>query len=162
MQNKFRTIIYGLLITFLGVVNNPYIFAQSYKGGLRVYTIDAFSGSAVPDVNIQIVGKSDTLKKSVNSVGYLYLDSVPVGYYNVLCSHVAYETFVVSNIEILSGKSKELRISLVPQSIKIPEFTVVAPKDAFKPSNELITLAPIILIFPNPAECLEQLAILPE
>lgn len=138
MQKKIFT---KRLLIALGVLSNLFVSAQTFNGALRVYTVDAFSGSRVSNGNLVLKSKRDSLKKNMNMDGYFYTDSIPVGFYNITVSHVAYEPVFIRNIEIISGKSKELRIALMPRQIMMPEIAITAQKDEFKPNNELITLS---------------------
>jgi hypothetical protein len=130
-----------LLITILGVLSNLFVLAQQYNGALRVYTFDAFSGSPVSSANLVLKHKGDTTIKNMSVDGHYYSDSLPIGLYSISISHVGYETISLSNVELITGKSKELRINLMPKLITMSEITVTAQKDAFKPKNELILVS---------------------
>jgi hypothetical protein len=130
-----------LLILLLGVLSNLFVFSQQFNGALRVYTFDALSGSPVSSAKLILKQRGDSIIKNMSVDGHYYSDSIPIGLYSILITHVGYETVSLLNVELITGKSKELRINLMPKLIAMPEITISDRKDAFKPKNELILVS---------------------
>lgn len=109
------------IIIFINILFITKIFAQT-TGVFTGRTLDKFSRRPIPDAIVEIINLG--LKTGTDENGYFYFDKVEPGVYNVRFSAFGFNTIVVNDIVINSGRPMEYIAEL--QIIQTEEITVEA------------------------------------
>ena len=127
-----------LWFLFFSQVGQGQKLTQTIRGGVfDSYTHNPLDGASVALIDTEFGTTSD-----VN--GIYRLENVPVGRYSLQISFVGYETLIISEILVESGKEMVLEISLKESSSSLKEVVVkgTAPnsRDKVMPSAEILTI----------------------
>ena len=126
---KFRCI--GILILI-----NTTLFSQNLTQVVKGKIIDKDSRTTVIGANVMILDSELLLGASTDIEGYFSISGVPVGRVNIRITAVGYETQVLSNIVVESGKETNLNIELV-ESLEILKEVVITDSKEGEANNEM-------------------------
>lgn len=98
------------LVVFL--VSGFSMHAQSLVQVVKGRVVDQGSQASIPGANILILDTDPVLGASSDDDGYFRIPAVPVGRYNIQCSFLGYETVVLREVLVGSGKEVVLTIEL--------------------------------------------------
>lgn len=101
----FGSFIFSILFLFSGISQIP---VQTIRGVVS----DADSGETLTGVSINVVGLEPQLGASTDESGRFRLEALPVGYYEINVSYIGYESLVLSQLLLESGKELVLDIRL--------------------------------------------------
>jgi len=99
--------------------------AQDYRGKISGSVIDAKTREPLPGVNIVVVGR-EAVGTATDASGSFVLGAVDVGTYNLRVSAVGFETKVVTNVVVTTGRSTPLHVELQETVLELEEITVRA------------------------------------
>ena len=125
------------IITLLCVISSL-AFAQIYKGEVLGYVIDGKTLEPLPMVNVQVV-EIPTLGASTDGSGNFTITGIPVGSYSLKATIVGYETLILTNIVVSTGRSTKVAIKLYEQAVSVSGVTVQATY--FTRSNDIAPLS---------------------
>lgn len=111
--------------------------ASNYYQAIRGTVVDADSKSPVFGANILIIGSNPPLGSSTNFEGEYRIESVPVGRVSIQISCLGYETQVINNIILGTGKEAIINIELVESFIKLNEVEITSSATDGKANNEM-------------------------
>lgn len=84
---------------------------------------------ALPGATIMILN-TDPLKATISDEeGYFRLEDVPVGRYNINAGYIGYESYIISDIQVTTGKEVVLEIQLKEQAFSLGELVIKPKKD---------------------------------
>ncbi len=133
MIKKFTLVVFCLTTILYSALAQHY--TQTIRGG--VY--DKTSHEGLPGATI-IIKDSDPLIGTVSDLdGNFVLKDVPVGRHNLQISMVGYESFIVSELLVSTGREIVLNIELIRHSVDLGEVVVRVNKDV--PLNSMTTLS---------------------
>jgi hypothetical protein len=113
-------------------------FAQSYKGDVTGFVMDAKTQEPLAVVNVQIVEKPGF--GTVTDVsGAFSIKGIDVGSYSLKATLVGYESIILTNIVVSTGRSTKVTFKLNEQAVQIGGVTVNATY--FSRNNELSPLS---------------------
>lgn len=116
-----------LNFVFLFIIIPCYIFSQTLKGNV----IDSESKIPVRFASI-IIEKNTIIKTSESdSNGLFRFENLPIGRYDMIVKCVGYETTIVRELLVTSGKQLDVQITLIPKIKTLSEIIV-------KPENQII------------------------
>jgi len=98
------------------------IFTQTIKGIVTVKS----SGLALAGVTVKLTSADQVRATSTNTNGSFHLTRVPVGRQILEISYTGFQTVVVSDVLVTTGKETEVNIELEPQSKQLKEVVVNA------------------------------------
>ncbi|MEN8117175.1 MAG: TonB-dependent receptor, partial [Bacteroidota bacterium] len=106
---------------------------QTIRG--RVVDLD----SKVPLIHVNIILDSITsyIGTTTDENGYFRFNNVPVGRHNLIFSYVGYESKLVSNFLVASGKEYIVPVEMEESAVKIPEVKVTFTENKSRPINDL-------------------------
>jgi hypothetical protein len=107
-------------------------FTQTVKG----IVTDKTSGIAIVGVPVKIASVNGVKTTVTNVDGYFRLTGIPVGRQALEVSYTGYQTVVLSDILITTGKETEINIELVAQNRQLNEVKVSATADK-RPINSM-------------------------
>lgn len=127
-----------VLISFLfcSIVN-----AQEFTQIIRGQVVDAESQSPVAFASFAVVTTNLPMSTVTDENGYFRIEKVPIGRHNFQVSCVGYETQLISEIMVSSGKEIVLSIKVKEQITKLEEVSVKAYTKKDKPINSMATLS---------------------
>jgi len=100
----------------------PPVSAQAQPGRIHGTVIDETNAMTLPTAPVEIVGTDVLVRTDLDG---RYSVELPAGLYDVKISFPGYRERVASAIQVASGKSVELTVSLVPDSIGFAEEVTV-------------------------------------
>jgi hypothetical protein len=100
----------------------PPVSAQARPGRIHGTVIDETNAMTLPTAPVEIVGTDILVRTDLDG---RYSVELPAGLYDVKISFPGYRERVASAIQVASGKSVELTVSLVPDSIGFAEEVTV-------------------------------------
>lgn len=120
----------------------PYLAqAQNYTQTIKGQVIDAQSHETLPGVNIVITDSDPVIGTSTDMDGDFRLESVPVGRISLQITFIGYETVILANLELTSGKELHLEIEMTEQVMTINEVVISAAKEKSAALNEMATVS---------------------
>ena len=114
------------------------LLAQSFKGDIVGYVLDGKTQEPLPSVNIQIVEQPSCGAVSDTS-GNFIVKGIEVGSYSLKATLVGYESIILTNIVVSTGRSTKVLIKLNEQAVQVGGVTVNATY--FNRNNELSPLS---------------------
>ena len=114
------------IILFAMCFNSLALAAQPV-GIIRGVVTDGASGQALPYVSVVILQSNPPIAASTDSTGHFRLNNLPVGRYDIQSRFMGYESTVLREIMVSSGKEVFLEISMRENIQELGEV-VVRPK----------------------------------
>lgn len=134
-----KTVRIILLIAIAGIVQ--YINGQEVTQIIRGKISDSESQTPLPFATISITTVNPQIGTTSDSEGNFRLENVPVGRHNIQILYMGYETMLVPELMVTSGKEIVLNISLKEKISKVDEVVVKAFAKKDKPLNNMSTLS---------------------
>ncbi len=127
------------LIAFLLITTIFSATSQQHTQTIRGSVYDKINNESLPGATI-IVMNSDPLVGTVSDMdGNFALQKVPVGRHNLQISMVGYESFIISELLVSTGREIALNTGLIRHSVDLGEVVVRVNKDV--PLNSMTTLS---------------------
>src|SRR5688572_32046137 len=126
-----------LLILLLSVMSYSLpLFSQTITQTVRGRIVDDDTRMALPGANIVVVGH-EKLGTSSDSDGYFRLEHVPVGRISLAMTFIGYESRIMQNILVTSGKETVLEVTLKESLLIMDAVEVRASADKSEIANEM-------------------------
>ena len=113
-------------------------FAQLYKGDISGFVIDAKTQEPIPVVNVQVV-EQPTFGAVTDASGNFNIKGIEVGTYSLKATLIGYESIILTNIVVSTGRSTKVSIKLNEQAVQVGGVTVNATY--FNRNNEISPLS---------------------
>jgi len=114
------------------------VFAQ--KGVIKGKVIDKQSEVVLPGATIELLDVKN-LSTTANEDGNFTINNVPLGRQSLRITFLGYESMVLSELDVTSGKELILNISLIESFNNLNEVVVVAEKSKAKALNSMATVS---------------------
>jgi hypothetical protein len=114
------------------------LYAQSFKGDIVGHVVDGKTQEPLPVVNVQVVEQA-TFGAVTDSSGNFSITGIPVGTYSLRAAIIGYESIIITNIVVSTGRSTKVTIKLSEQAVEVSGITVQA--NYFTRSNQLAPLS---------------------
>lgn len=128
---------YGLIfiaiLHFYTNLNGQDDFTQNIRGTV----VDMNSGYGLPNANIILLGFQPKKGTSADVNGSFILKNVPVGRQSLQVSYTGYQTVVLSDLYVSTGKEVVLRIELKELVETVNEVEIIADYRKDKPINPM-------------------------
>ena len=128
------TVAIFLIILFLSAANiNGQVLQQTIRGTI----VDQESMTPLPGATVVIDGSDPLLGTTTDIEGIFELRGVAVGRHTITVSYIGYETMILPEIMLSSGKETVLNIKLVEEISTLDEIVVRPEKEKGRPVNEM-------------------------
>jgi hypothetical protein len=114
------------------------LYAQSFKGDIVGHVVDGKTQEPLPVVNVQVV-EQPTFGAVTDASGNFSIMGIPVGTYSLRAAIIGYESIIITNIVVSTGRSTKVTIKLSEQAVEVSGITVQA--NYFTRSNQLAPLS---------------------
>ena len=114
---------------------------EFYSQVIRGKVIDAESQISLPFANIVIITTNPLLGAVTNEEGDFRIEKVPIGRHNIQVSYVGYETLIIPELMVSTGKEMVLTIKLKEQISELKEVQVKAFTKKDKALNSMSTVS---------------------
>jgi hypothetical protein len=118
------------------------VSAQDYRGTIAGTVHDAKTREAIPGVNIVVLGR-EGIGTSTDLSGNFILSRIEVGTYNLRFSAIGFESKVLTNVVVTTGRSSPVHVELQEAVLEMEEITVRA--QYFSREKELSPLSVSVL-----------------
>ena len=135
---KTKTIITGIILA-LTMAGTTY--SQDITQLVRGKIVDEGSQMPLPFTTIVILTTDPVMGCTADENGFFRLDKVPVGRHNIQVSFMGYESKVIPELLITSGKEIVLEIGLTEKVEMMDEVVVKAYTQKDKPLNSMSTVS---------------------
>lgn len=127
-----------IIIVFLFF--NTRVQSQNLTQVIRGTVVDTETQIPLPFANISITSLPTPIGTTTNNEGYFKMAKIPVGRHTIQISFVGYESKIIAELMVTSGKEIILNIALKESLTQIEEITVKGfSKD--RPQNNMATLS---------------------
>lgn len=127
----------GLILTIL--VYAAALYAQQPTKTIRGKVTDEASGIPLPYVNVHLPHTG--LGSITDDNGDFELTNVPIGRYDIMISFIGYESVVLKEIQVTSGKEVYLNVSMKEITTTLDEITIRAKTNKEQPLNSMATVS---------------------
>ena len=128
-----------LWITGLLLLSASGLFAQEFTQILRGRITDSDTGQPLVGASVQLLGTD--LGNTTDTSGYYRFESVPAGRYGLQVSFIGFQTVIIPEIYITSGKEEIRNVALSEQAANLDAIVVRAPRaDIYTTSPTVKTL----------------------
>ena len=142
---ELETMKKGTLITTLLCIS-ILGFAQTLTQTIKGQVTDEQSRTPLIGVTVVVAGTNPPLGGITDADGYFRIDNVPIGRQSLNVSMIGYESAVLSELLVGSGKELVLNIPLTESLIQMEEVVITADsEEKGQPRNELATISAISL-----------------
>lgn len=124
-----------LIITLLAVVSH--IIANNYSQTVRGYITDKDTKMPLFGVNIIIAGSDPPQGASTDMDGYFKIESVTVGRISLQLSCLGYETQIIPNVIVGTGKEVFLNFEMQESLINLSEVEITSSVEKGEINNEM-------------------------
>jgi len=100
-------------------------FAQTYKGDINGFVLDAKTQEPLPVVNIQVI-EQPTFGAITDASGNFNIKGIQVGTYSLKATLIGYETIILTNVVVSTGRSTKVSIKLNEKAVQVSGVTVNA------------------------------------
>jgi CarboxypepD_reg-like domain len=128
-----------IMATLFILAGNRSIAQSDYRQTIKGYITDAESKKPLAGITVQLT----TLKENAvtDSLGFYAFRNIPVGRYTIEYSGVGYESKILQDMVLVSGKQLTLDLPLIQNYKTLENVQVVASKNKSRPLNEFATLS---------------------
>jgi len=126
-----------LFLLLFSILNSIAQYTQNIRG--RV--IDKASGSPLTGANVLVLEAGPITGVVTDEDGIFYFEEIPVGRYNILISYVGYQSFIMQEVLVGTGKEVFLDISLKETIVTIDEVTIEATVSKDQPLNPMANIS---------------------
>ena len=97
----------------------------------------------VPLVGVNVLLGSEGPEKGTitDSQGYFRFDDIPVGRHDIQCSYIGYESRVLPNFQLTSGKEYVINLEMEESVYAISEVEITSRKERALPINDLAVVS---------------------
>jgi hypothetical protein len=127
------------MVTFIGYSQKEK--KQALTQNVRGTIVDMVTQSPLPGATVKIID-SDPLKGTTTNVnGQFLIEDVEIGRISLEVSYIGYETIVINQLQVTSGKEVVLDLELQESIQELSEVTVKANQNPQKASNDLALIS---------------------
>ena len=126
-----------LLITFTVKVS----FAVNPTQTIRGVITDADTRVSIPGANVVILATSPLLGSTSDADGKFVIEHVPAGRYNIKVSFMGYETVIMHEVLVTSGKEVFLNVEMKEAIVTTNEVVIKAQSSKDKPLNTMTSVS---------------------
>ncbi|MFC1481301.1 carboxypeptidase-like regulatory domain-containing protein [Candidatus Neomarinimicrobiota bacterium] len=116
-------------------------FGQDITQIVRGVVVDSDTKAPLPYANIVVRTTNPSIGTTSDRNGIFRIDKVPIGRHDIQVSYIGYETTVIPEILISSGKEIILEVELKEEILKLEAVVIKGYTKKDKPLNSMATLS---------------------
>ncbi len=116
-------------------------FSQQITQNIRGKVIDRDARIPLPGANLVIKGSDPQIGTTTDLKGEFKFENLPVGKYTIIVYYVGYETTIVPNVALRSGKETVLTIALTESVQSLNEVVISPGRNGEEPLNEMAAVS---------------------
>ena len=94
------------------------LYAQSFRGDIVGHIVDGKTQEPLPIVNVQIV-EQPIYGTVTDTSGNFMIKGIEVGTYSLKITLIGYESIILTNIVVSTGRSTKVSIKLNEQAVQV-------------------------------------------
>jgi len=110
------------------IVATSDIWSQNITQSVRGQIIEKQTQATLPGTTVVLLESNPVIATITDSNGYFLLETIPVGRISLQISYVGFNTIVLSNLNLMSGKEMVLNIEMEEKIQTMEEVVIVATK----------------------------------
>ena len=119
-----------------------FAYAQNGVQNVKGTIIDKQSEMPLIGANITLINEENLVVGSSTDIdGEFFIQGVPIGRHSFEVSYLGYESLVIPNVEVTSGKEVFLNITMEESMVKLNEVVISAGVDKDRSINEMATIS---------------------
>jgi len=137
MKATFRI---SITVLLLAIIIQP-VFSQSLTQTVKGKVFDSESQTPIPFASVVIMETNPLLGTITNDDGSFSLGGVPIGRYKIQISIIGYNSTIVPEILVSSGKETVLQIGLKQSINELDEISILAHSKKELPVNSMAMIS---------------------
>lgn len=127
------------LLLIISIAYTLFGYTQSFQT-VRGTIKESFSEKTIVGVKVKILNNGISIKETIsNSEGQYNFENIELGTYDILFSHISYESFISPGVEVSISKEIVLDISMKFRSKILDAVELTPPKLRGEPINQMAT-----------------------
>ncbi|MCD4832831.1 MAG: carboxypeptidase-like regulatory domain-containing protein, partial [Bacteroidales bacterium] len=122
-MNKLKLLFISLTMVIVSNIN-----AQNITQSIRGQIIDKQTQATLPGATIIILDSNPVIATITDNNGYFLLENIPIGRISLQISYIGFNTVVLSNLNLSSGKELVLNIEMEEKIQTMDEVIITAGK----------------------------------
>jgi hypothetical protein len=132
---------YQLILLVLFFISSGLVAQEDFTQTIRGKVIDKDSRFGLPKANIILLNTNPPVGTSADENGNFILENVPVGRQSLQVSYTGYQTVVLSDLYVSTGKELVLTIELKELVETMNEVEIVADYNKARPINPMAMIS---------------------
>lgn len=130
-----------LVLTTLMMVLNVFAQDRNYTQTIRGQVMDKQTNMSLPGATVIVISSDPLIGTSANEKGYFILEKVPIGRISIEVSYVGYQSAVIDNLNVTTGKELILNAELEEKVITQDEVVITAAEDKTQAINDMAIIS---------------------
>ena len=122
-MNYLKLVIISLFLVVASDIN-----AQNITQTVRGQIIEKQTQASLPGATVLVLESNPVTASISDYNGYFQIENIPVGRISIQISYVGYNTIILSNLNLLSGKELVLNIEMEEKIQVLNEVVITALK----------------------------------
>jgi hypothetical protein len=123
-MNNLKLFLISLIIIVVSNIN-----AQNITQSVRGQIIEKQTQATLPGATVILLESNPVIATITDNYGYFLLENIPTGRISLKISYVGFNTIILNNLNLLSGKELVLNIEMEEKIQTMDEVVVVAVKN---------------------------------
>jgi hypothetical protein len=103
--------------------------------------MDTHSDMGLIGVNVILEDSEPLVVSTTDLDGYFRMDEVPVGRHSIALSYIGYESQVIPNLVVTSGKDLNLELKLIESLVSLNSVVITAKSEKDRANNEMAMMS---------------------
>jgi len=130
-----------IICVLLFITQVPFVYTQEVSQIVRGKVYDSETYISLPGANIILITSGPFVGTTTDNDGNFSLEKVPVGRVTLQISYIGYETYLVQNLLVSTGKEIVLNIPLKESYTNLKEVVIKPENEKDKALNTMATLS---------------------
>ena len=115
--------------------------AQELTQTIKGRIVDKDLQIPLPGASVVIIKSNPLIGATTDMDGYFRIENVPLGRYNLKINFIGYEPFIISELEVGSGKEVVINVGIKESSINLDEIVIRPSRDKKEPLNSMAIIS---------------------
>ena len=128
----------SILLIFIALVT---VQAQNYTQTIRGRIVDKQVQLPLPGVNVIIAGSNPIIATVTDENGNFKIEKIPVGRVSLEIRYVGYQTVILNNLSLNTGKELVLSVEMEEKIVNMDEVVVKGTRSKIRPNNDMAVVS---------------------